>query len=230
MRASAGLARNFLRVDSPNEQCIGDQGTVTAPGHGFGTHDGCRLVVRNANQLAERLFKFGGLHVIGIAAKARIAPSGIYGIAPRVTQSAKSRHVQVMNAGVAQGSLKLVLSELRIVPGARDGTHVNELPNAVSLKECDKVAHRPGGVPHRPYRGWMKIVHVHLCTRCAPQLCRFSPSYVGAFDRLEWPFGKLLKQIRKSLPFGHSGIEKSGAGSSVSQSVEICTKRERCEV
>jgi hypothetical protein len=159
MRPRAARARNLLHIKTPNQQCIGNQRAVTPPGNGFGAHDSRRPLMGQPNQFFKGLVELRGLHVIRVSAKTRIAPGGVDGIATRMPQSAECRHVQVMNACVAQGSLKLLLGKLRIVPGAWDGAHVYQLTNPARLQETDKVTDRAGGVPHRPDRSWVNRAH-----------------------------------------------------------------------
>jgi hypothetical protein len=63
-----------------NQQRISDQRTMAAPRDCFRAHDrGCRLLI-DRDQLGKCLSESFRLHVIGIAAKAGIAPAHVDGI------------------------------------------------------------------------------------------------------------------------------------------------------
>ena len=61
------------------------------------------------------LLEIRGLHVIGIAAEACVAPSHVYGVLPGVTEAAQAGHVAVVDACRMQRGRQLVAIELRVV-------------------------------------------------------------------------------------------------------------------
>jgi hypothetical protein len=69
-----------------------------------------------------------------------------------MSQTAEGKHMDVLNSGTLKGCRQLILVELRVVPRARDGPYIHQLPDAVSLEKDDKVIQGPCRVAHRPKR------------------------------------------------------------------------------
>src|ERR1035437_633426 len=99
MNLTASCTHDVLGADSTNQQGIGDERAMTAPRHRFSAHQDDSVLVRQADQFFEALRKLGRLHVIGIPSKGSIAPAYVERIALRMTQPAKSRHVNISQAG-----------------------------------------------------------------------------------------------------------------------------------
>src|SRR6185312_3347289 len=70
-----GGAGDLLGVDAADQERVGDERAVAAPGNGFGAHDGGAALAGEGDEVVEGLLEFRGLHVVGIAAKAGIAPA-----------------------------------------------------------------------------------------------------------------------------------------------------------
>ena len=75
---------------------------MTAPRHRFGAHQCDPVLLRELNQFFDLFLKFRRLHVIGIASKRCISPTGVSRIMFGMTQTAETRHVNVPDAGFLQ--------------------------------------------------------------------------------------------------------------------------------
>lgn len=145
-------ACNLVDLKSANNERIRDQRTMTPPGHGLRAHDCRPPAACQTNQLPEGSIELRSLHVVGKAAETRVSPSCIDRVAPCMSQTAKGRHMDVLNPGSVKGHWQLILVELRVVPRARDGPYIDQPLNAVSLKKSDEVIQGPCRVAHRPKR------------------------------------------------------------------------------
>ena len=85
---TANRTHDVLGANIANQQSIGDERAVTAPGHRFGAHQCDPVLFRQVDQFLHLSLKFRGLHVIRIASKGGIPPTHVERIAPRMTQSA----------------------------------------------------------------------------------------------------------------------------------------------
>ncbi len=115
MKSRAGRACDFAHFDSSYQQCICNQGTVTAPGYSLRAHDRDPLLPCKLYQRVQALSEFRSLHVIGIAAEARVVPTHIHRVMLRMSEAAQARHIAVMDAGGMQRGGQLVAIELRIM-------------------------------------------------------------------------------------------------------------------
>src|SRR2546423_13430613 len=62
---------------------------MTAPGHSLGAHDSHAMRSRGRKKPLQALPKRIGLHMIGVAAKARVSPAGVRRIGSRPPQPAQ---------------------------------------------------------------------------------------------------------------------------------------------
>jgi len=131
----AGGGHDVGDGDAAGGEGVGDEGSVAAPGDGFGAHDGEAAGACKLDEFQEIAFEVGGLHVVGIAAEAKIAPGGVGGIFARVAETAESGHVEVFDTGIGEGLWKILLIELGVMPRFRDGADVDEEVDAVGLEE-----------------------------------------------------------------------------------------------
>jgi len=115
---------------------------MTSPGHSLGAHDH-RLGFRSQLDKQEQaLAELGGLHVVGVAAKAGILPCGVDGILTRMAKSAEPRHVSVRDALGGERRVQCVAVELWIVARFRDGPDVGQLFDSVSLQKIHELFDR----------------------------------------------------------------------------------------
>ena len=129
-----------------NSQRVGDERTMTAPGNGFGAHDGAEPCFRELCEPTEGGGKFRSLHVVGEAAKAGMVPAGVDRIWPRAAQAAELREMRVGDASSANGCGERGTIELRIVAGFRNGAHVDEAFDAVGFEEREKFVDGAAGM------------------------------------------------------------------------------------
>src|SRR6185437_4956774 len=146
VRLDAGGADDLFRIDAADQKRICNQGAVAAPRHRFGTHDGGWALAGKADEFFQRVGEGLSLHVIGIAAKAGVAPRRIEGIATGVAKPTEVRQVHVVDPGPLQGETKLILAKLRIVARARNRAYIGQLPNAVRVQQRNKIIDRPRGM------------------------------------------------------------------------------------
>jgi hypothetical protein len=139
-------AHNFKHANTSDTKGIGNERTMATPGHGFGTHQCRRAGFGQGDGAIERGREFRSLHVIGIAAKTRIAPTEIHRISARRSQAAEFFQVNIADAGGAKRSGQSVGVELRIVTRLGDGADVDELPDTMGVEELKESLDRAGGV------------------------------------------------------------------------------------
>ena len=78
MQSRTASADDFPHFDASHQERIGDQGTVATPRNGLGAHDRDPLQGCERNEFVKMLLEIRGLHVIGIAAEACVAPTHVY--------------------------------------------------------------------------------------------------------------------------------------------------------
>src|ERR1035438_2579537 len=77
MNLAAGWTHDVLGANSPNQQCIGDERTVTPPRHRFGAHQCNLLLVCQSDQFIKAQLKLRRLHVICVTSKRSISPTHV---------------------------------------------------------------------------------------------------------------------------------------------------------
>jgi hypothetical protein len=115
MRPGANTAGNLTCIDASRQQRIRNQRSVATPRHRLCAHEHDALLSCQVNAILQAVFELLGLHVIGITAKAGIAPPGVRGAGPRTAQAAQARHVLIVNLPAVQSWGQLLAIELRIV-------------------------------------------------------------------------------------------------------------------
>lgn len=153
MGQNAGRAGNVGRFGSAHEQCIGNQGPMTAPGHGLRAHQRQPVVSGQFEQFVDRSAKFLGLHVIGVTAKRQIPPAGIRRVGRGPAQPPKRRMMHVGDPRRTQRSREILAIELRIVSGPRHSSHIDDPCDAVRAQQPDKLGDGTRGVADREYAG-----------------------------------------------------------------------------
>ena len=143
---AAGGGEDVLDLDSARGQGVGDQRTVTSPGDRFRAHNHRRTGGGQSNELGQAVSKRGGLHVIGVAAKTRVLPTGIDGIFARVPEPSESGQMDIADSVLFQRWTELVLAELRIPERLRDRADVDELLYDVRLQRFEKLLDGQRGV------------------------------------------------------------------------------------
>lgn len=123
---------------------------MASPWHGFRAHDRRPSVSPIRDELVERLLELFCLHVIGIAAEARISPTGIDRIPCGLPQPSEARLVDIFQAGLLQAVSERVHIELRVAPRARDFSHIDQKFDGVRLQEVEKCIDRSRRVSNCP--------------------------------------------------------------------------------
>lgn len=149
MGENACLAVDFCRCEAPNDKGVGDQGTMTAPWNSLGTHDCGSRLPRHHDKGIQRLLELRTLYVIRITAKAGVVPPRIDRVTASMTESAQLRHMRVSNPHFLQRARQIIAIELRIMPGARDRTHIGQALYVVGLQESEKLFNTPRRMSHR---------------------------------------------------------------------------------
>ena len=125
---SFGSARadDFENANAAHDEGVGDQRAMAAPGNGFGAHQRGGSFRGEFDGALKPGFKFRRLHVIGIAAKAGVAPAEIDGVRAGVAQAAQAFQMAIADACGVQARGQRIGIELRIVAGFRDGANVDD--------------------------------------------------------------------------------------------------------
>ena len=125
---------------------------MAAPRNSFRAHDGCALRAAQRRKLSEPTRKFFGLHVVGVTAKARIAPSGVGGIGPRMAQTAQRAQRHVFDTLRSQCDSQRVAVELRVMARARHSPDIDEAFDALAFEQRNELIERQSRMSDREYR------------------------------------------------------------------------------
>ena len=79
---------------------------MATPPEGFGAHDRTPTCLSNFEQLRNAAAKVFSLHVIGVSTKRFIAPREVLRIRARPTPATELRHMNVINFGFRQRTLR----------------------------------------------------------------------------------------------------------------------------
>jgi len=153
MNLAAGSTHDVLSTDSPDQQGVGDERTMAAPGHRLSAHQCNPILLRQPDQFAEALLKFRRQHVIRETPEGGVAPAQADRIAFRMTQAAESRQVNVFHSSFLQCAGQRSLVELRIVPGPRHRAHIDDKRYSVRLEQADEFLERARGMANRQREG-----------------------------------------------------------------------------
>ena len=97
VRARPHTARNLTYGYAPGEKRIGDQRSVTAPGHGLRAHQDDLLARRPLDTPVQAVAERRRLHVVGIPPEAPISPARVPGVTSGVAQSSEAWQVAIVN-------------------------------------------------------------------------------------------------------------------------------------
>jgi len=95
VRIAARERHNVLDGMSANGERVGEKRAVTAPGNGFGAHDGAAFRFGSPAwageffEAANTRGEVGRLHVVGETAEAQIVPASVWRIGTRAAQAAE---------------------------------------------------------------------------------------------------------------------------------------------
>ena len=139
MRARFRRAGDLAHIDAACQQGVGDQRSMASPGHRFRAHQRDLFCVRQLDTAIQALLEFTRLHVIRVAAEARIPPARVCGIFARPAQAAEAWHVRVVDAGRFKRCGQLIAAELWIVPGLWNRSNVDKALHAVRGQQMDEL-------------------------------------------------------------------------------------------
>lgn len=118
---------------------IGDKRAVAAPGQGLGTHDGHALLTSEGFQFDEARVEGRCGHVVGIASKGGVAPTGIGRIFGGMAQPSQGFQVKVADARSIQFTGQAIYAKLGMRARPGDGAHINQLLDVISMEEFQKL-------------------------------------------------------------------------------------------
>src|ERR1035437_1574630 len=122
---------------------------MTAPGNRFGAHQDTTLSARQVCYPLDVVGKLRRLHVIRIAAKRQIAPTGVWRIRSRVAQSSEARKMHIGNFNRVQCCGERVLIELGIVARPRHSPHIKRSDNPIALEQIEECIEWSTGMADR---------------------------------------------------------------------------------
>ena len=91
VRPHSKAARDLAYGNASDHERIRNQGAMAAPGHSLGAHQHDALGHGKVDTAVQASREHRGLHVVGIAAEARIPPTAVCRIRPRVPQATQTR-------------------------------------------------------------------------------------------------------------------------------------------
>src|SRR5690242_12432220 len=97
---------------------------MATPRHRFRAHYGSPLALAHSDEGRESSRKRLGLHIVGVAPKAEVSPTGVGRILPRMSQTAQEWHRNILDVLCLQRCLKGVAVELRVMARTRDRPYV----------------------------------------------------------------------------------------------------------
>ena len=147
MRSGRTAALDMSHAPSGDDEGVGNQRPVTAPGHRLGAHDGSRAAGCQLLETRQAGGEVVGLHVVGVAAEGCVVPAEIPGVGAGSAEPAERRQMTVADAGGAERSRESRTVELGIVARTRDRADVHHQLDAVGLEQPDELGDGPSGVP-----------------------------------------------------------------------------------
>lgn len=99
MRPASFRTDDVLDANATDKERVSDHRPMAAPGNRFGAHEDTPLSVCHFRDLLNVLGELRGLHVICVAAKREIVPSGVGGIRARMAQATETRKMDIGNIG-----------------------------------------------------------------------------------------------------------------------------------
>src|SRR5207302_3814875 len=112
---------------------------MAAPRHRFGAHDGSTFLAAHVNEGCEPILERFGLHVIGITAKACVAPAGVRRVLARMPQTAERGQGNVFDILRFQRMAKRVTVELRVMARTWHSANVRKACDSVGMQQCEEA-------------------------------------------------------------------------------------------
>lgn len=136
---------------------------MTAPRHGLGAHDHQPLLFCQFYKGLQVPRKLCGLRVVGVAAESSVSPAPIRRLRTCAAEASEARDVRTVDTSDFKRSWKGIAVKLRVVAGARYGTHVNEPGQRVRRGQRNKLGERSRRMTNGQYDGLKVLLHHCLC-------------------------------------------------------------------
>ena len=143
----------WYTISSATDQVVGDERAVAAPGQRFRAHDDCGARLSELLEPGDPGPERFGLHVIGVPAKAGIAPTGVSGIRQWGTASSQRRQRLILDSNGRQALLERLGVEMRMSSRKGESPHVYENLDLMGLQEFRKCLDRVGRMADGPEGG-----------------------------------------------------------------------------
>ena len=124
-------AEDVPHLDAPGRQRVSDELAVAPRGEGFGAQDGRRPPLGKFDQPHECRAKRRCAHVVGVAAKARVLPTGIRRVPARRATAAEVGLVPVRDSRRCQRPGERLPREVWVAARRRIAPHIHDLFHAV---------------------------------------------------------------------------------------------------
>jgi len=170
---------DFKDTNTAHGERVCHERTVAAPRYGLGAHERGRARFGPFDRARKSLFEGGRLHVVSKAAKAWVAPAEIDRIGSCMTQPAQLFQVDITNVRGAKRRRECQGVKLRVVSRSRDRADVEDLPDGIRFKQCEKAIDGTGGMTNRKdgqsglgaisAEGSRKDLPIDLCYRHRPE-------------------------------------------------------------
>lgn len=131
VRIGTVRAQDMQNLDASDDQGVGDEAAMAAPGDRFGAEDDGGMRRGAAHQALEGGGELRGLHVVGVAAEGLDPPGGMLGVGARGAPAAEVGLVEVVDAGPGEGRRQGFARELRMAPRGGIAPDVDEPADAV---------------------------------------------------------------------------------------------------
>lgn len=95
-------SQDVADVPALEHHSVGDEGAVTAPGHGFSAHDHGGSCAGYFDEGGEAFGELRRCHIVRIAAKRCVAPTGVDGVFAGVAATAESFQMREFDIGGAK--------------------------------------------------------------------------------------------------------------------------------
>src|SRR5262245_50636376 len=118
MHRGRSRVENVLDVDAASEQRVGYQRAVASPPDRLCTHERGAAPRTKLHDLIQSPGKRLGLHVVGVAAKARVTPCDVDRVGGRLAVAAECADPAIADAALRQALLQRFLAVLRVAPRA----------------------------------------------------------------------------------------------------------------
>jgi len=139
MNAATALRQNLNHGHAAHTEGVRHKRTVASPRRRFSTHNGDVFLVAHLNERFKRDLKRLGLHVIGVPAKASVAPARIGRIFAGAPQTAQRLHMYIFEMRHSQAASQGRAVELRIMARTGHPSDVDEAFDAIALKQGDEA-------------------------------------------------------------------------------------------